>query len=315
MEAFDSIYNNNIQALREYLELGDINIKNERGMSLLHAAIIFSNSDIFNLLLENYINVNLKDNHGNTPAHLCVIHNRMGFLKMLIRHNCDLTIKNEEGHSPLYKACILGRENMISLLLESQSFNLYEMDNNDETVFMALVRSRNLDLLHKVVLDKDIIDKPNYKGEAPIHIAARAGDLKVLDYLVSNGAFVNLKTNQKETPLYYAIKAKSFDCVDLLMSHGAILDSKNKNGETALDLIEADPMLEYINEKAIKYRVEEYKVLFPLHYAILIEDYPLACKHAVLRNIHRSDPYGFTPDMLLKHIRCDRIQKLLDEIK
>ena len=69
MDAFDSIYSNNLMSLKEYLETGDINIKNERGMSLLHYAIIFNNSDVFDLLLDNYIDINIKDRQGNTPAH------------------------------------------------------------------------------------------------------------------------------------------------------------------------------------------------------------------------------------------------------
>ena len=73
MNAFDSIYSNNIYALKKYLENGDVNVKNERGMSLLHYAIVFNNNEIFNLLLENYINVNIKDNHGDTPVHYCVV--------------------------------------------------------------------------------------------------------------------------------------------------------------------------------------------------------------------------------------------------
>lgn len=313
MDAFETIYDNNIQALREYLELGDINVLNDRGMSLLHTAIVFSNSDIFNLLLENYINVNLKDKQGCTPAHLCVSYNRLGFLKMLIRHNADLKIKNNDGQTPLYKACLLGKENMIALLLESLSFDLYEEDNNEETIFMGLVRSRNLNLLNKVIVDKDIIDKPNFKGEAPIHIAAKSGDVKVLDYLITHGAFVNLKTNQGETPLFYAIKARSYDCVDLLLQHGAILDCKNKSGEKAIDLIEADSMIDFINEKSIKYKYEQYKISFPLHYAILIEDYSLVKQNLVIRNIHREDPYGFTPTMLTSHIKNEKISKLLSE--
>jgi hypothetical protein len=204
---------------------------------------------------------------------------------------------------------------MISLFLETQEFHLEEEDNKEETIFMALVRSRNLDLLAKVIVDDEIVNKPNFKGEAPIHIAARSGDIKVLSYLISHNAFVNLKTNQGETPLFYAIKAKSFDSVDLLLSKGAILDIKNKNADTALDLIEADSMIDFINEKAIKYKYEEYKSTYPLHYAILIEDYVLVEKHMVLRNIKRSDTFGFTPKMLIKYIKNERIRKLLDEIK
>ena len=315
MDAFLAIYNDNIQALREYLELGDVNIKNERGMSLLHSAILFSNSEIFDLLLESYINVNMKDNYGNTPSHLCVIHNRLGFLKMLIRHNADLNIKNDEGQTPLYKACLLGRENMISLLLETQKFDLNMMDKNDESMFFALTRSRNLDLLNKVILDDEIVNRPNYKGEAPIHIAARSGDVKILDYLIQHKALVNLKTNQKETPLFYAVRGRSLDCIDLLLKNGAILDCKNKNGETIYDLVEIDSIVESINEKRIKYHQDEYISSYPLHYAILIEDSILVKKYANLRNIYRVDSYGFTPKQINKFIKNERIEKLLNEIK
>ena len=52
MNAFDAIYSNNMMALREYLETGDINVKNERGMSLIHYAIVFANSEVFDLFCE-----------------------------------------------------------------------------------------------------------------------------------------------------------------------------------------------------------------------------------------------------------------------
>jgi ankyrin repeat protein len=141
---------------------------------------------------------------------------------------------------------------MISLFLETQEFHLEEEDNKEETIFMPLVRSRNLDLLAKVIVDDELVNKPNFNGEAPIHIAARSGDIKVLSYLISHNAFANLKTNQGVTSILYAIKAKSFDSLDLLLSKGAILDIKNKNADTALDLIEVDSMIDFINEKSIK---------------------------------------------------------------
>ena len=140
MNAFDAIYSNNIQALKDYLAKGDVNIKNERGMSLLHYAISFSNQEIFDLLLENFIDINIQDSRGDTAAHYCVINDKMGFLKTLIRKGCDLKIQNDDGQSPLFKACSLGREEMVYLLLESQDFNLYDRDSKDETIFMALIR-------------------------------------------------------------------------------------------------------------------------------------------------------------------------------
>ena len=58
MNPFDAVFSNNISQLRKYLSSGDINVKNERGMSLIHYAIIFNNQEIFDLLLENYIDIN-----------------------------------------------------------------------------------------------------------------------------------------------------------------------------------------------------------------------------------------------------------------
>ena len=151
MDAFLAIYDDNIQALREYLELGDVNIKNERGMSLLHSAILFSNSEIFDLLLESYINVNMKDNYGNTPSHLCVIHNRLGFLKMLIRHNADLNIKNQQKLNLLKKYNTKEIFNMdFTELLKN------ELDEND----VKILKFKNLDDAEKAL---NIMETQNIK--------------------------------------------------------------------------------------------------------------------------------------------------------
>ena len=157
MNAFDSIYANNINLLKEYLETGDINVINERGMSLLHYAIVFNNSEVLNLLLDNYINVNIQDKHGETAAHYCVINNRMGFLKTLIRHNCDLNIKNEDGQNALYKACVLGRDQMISLFLETMEFDLNDVDSNN--LMIALLED-DLEFWRSTVLSLDRTSEP-----------------------------------------------------------------------------------------------------------------------------------------------------------
>lgn len=313
MNAFDSIYSNNISALKKYLENGDVNIKNERGMSLLHYAIVFNNNDIFNLLLENYVDVNIQDNRGDTPVHYCVVNNKIGFLKSLIRHNADINMKNFDGQSPLFKACSLGRETIVYLLLESSNFNLYERDSKDETVFMALVRSRNLDLLNKLVIDDKIVDCPNYAKETPLHIACKAGDISIVDYLLKNNAFVNAKNNTGETPLFYAVRAQHLHIIDILLKNGAILDCKSTFGDTVYNLIPTYELSSYINEKSEKYHTYLYHSNYPLHYAIIIESYELVKKYAVIRNVNRRDPYGFSPLELAIKIGNERIIQIIRE--
>lgn len=311
MKVFDYVYSSNIQALREYLELGDVNVLNERGMSLIHYAILFNNSEVFDLLLESYINVNIMDSNGNTPIHYCVIHNRMGFLKTLIRHGANLTIQNLNQESPLYVASRLGRENMIYLLLESIPFNINEKNINDESIFFALVRSRNLNLLNKVIVNDKMVNEKNYLGETPLHIACKVGDLDIIKYLIQNKAFVNSKNKLKETPLMYAVKAMNYDVLPILLSSGAIFDCKSTYGDYPRDYILKPDKLSYVDELLIKYKTSEYKTLYPLHYAIYIEDYSLVEKYATIRNIRRMDNYGFLPLDLAKALDNSRILNLI----
>ncbi len=313
MNAFDSVYANNIPSLKAYLEHGDINVINERGMSLLHYAIIFNNVEVFDLLLENYININIVDSHGDTPAHYCVINNRMGFLKTLIRHNCDLSIKNADGHTPLYKACSLGRENMVSLFLESQKFDIMETDLKEETVFMALVRSRNLSLLNRLEVNDTIVNTPNYIGETPLHIASKAGDLQVISYLLEHHAFVNAKNKTGETPLFYAVMTQNRDVISILMKAGAVLDCKSTFGDTIYNLIPTYELSSYINEKSEEFKNYMYHSTYPLHYAIIIENVELVKKYAVIRNIQHTDNFGYTPLDLANRIHNERILKILKE--
>lgn len=313
MDAFDSVYANNISSLKQYLENGDINVINERGMSLLHYAIIFNNNEIFNLLLDNYININIVDNHGDTPAHYCVINNRMGFLKTLIRHECDLSIKNKDGHTPLFKACSLGRENMVSLFLESMKFDLFETDSKDETVFMALIRSRNIDLLNRIEINEEIVNTPNYIGETPLHIASKAGDLTVINYLIKHRAFVNAKNKTGETPLFYAVQVQNKDVISLLLKAGAVLDCKSTFGDTIYNLIPTYELSSYINEKSEQYKNYLYHSNYPLHYAIIIENTELVKKYCVIRNIEHKDNFGYTPIELARLVGNDRIYKIIKD--
>lgn len=307
MDAFDYIYSNNMLELKKYLEFGDVNALNERGMSLLHYAVIFNNQEIFNLLLDHYININICDSHGDTALHYCVINNRVGFLKSLIRHNAIINIKNNEGQTPLYKACALGRENLVDLLLEFTTINLFDKDNKDETIFMAMIRSRNMTLIEKYLPEGNLINICNYIGETPLHIACKVGDMNVIRYLIDHKAFVNAKNKTGETPLFYAVANHNLDAINILLEHGAILDCKSTFGDTIYSLIPTYDLSSYINEKSELYKSYLYHNNYPLHYAIITENIEMVRKYAVIRNINHPDKFGYTPLELAILIKNNKI--------
>ena len=176
-----------------------------------------------------------------------------------------------------------------------------------------MIRSRNLELLNKIVLDDSIVDIPNYMGETPLHIAARAGDIRIVDFLIKNHAFINSKNKSGETPLFYAVAKQNKDIIDILLKNGAILDCKSTFGDTIYDLIPTYELSSYINEKSERYKCYLYRSNYPLHYAIIIENYDLVKKYAVIRNVSRLDCFGFTPLQLARKLNNDRIIEILND--
>ena len=69
----------------------------------------------------------------------------------------------------------------------------------------------------------------------------------------------------------------------------------------------------FINEKSEKYKCYLYRSNYPLHYSIIIENYDLVKKYAVIRNVSRIDNFGYTPLELAKKINNERIIEILND--
>ena len=295
MDIFEALYQNNITLIKRYLEKEDINIRNEKGQSLLISAILYNNYEIFDLLLDNFINVNIKDNFGLTAAHYAVINNHLGFLKTLIRSKADLDIVDNDGENVLYKACLYGRENMISLILEKKSFYILDTNNKGESLFDAIVRSRNMNLLEHIRLSSDILNSRDIFKKTPLHKAALSGDVAVLYFLLSNKAFINAKDENLLTPIYYAIMEENYSAVDMLLKYGALVDLTDMNNKDIFSYCKSLEMKEYLKTKISEYKPYEYKKIYPLHHAIIDKNNDLIKLYLKEKGTIRKDCHEYSP--------------------
>ena len=317
MNPFEYIFTNDYSNLVAYLENGDVNVTDERGKSLLDYAIQFHNNDIFELLLKSYINVNIKDNLGNTAIHYAVINNRLGYLKALLQvPTIDPKMKNNLDQTPLYLACLYGREQMVLLFLESMDIDLSYVDSNGETVFMALVRSRNLDLIKRLGGYHKLLEKKNIFGQTPLAVAVKQNSYKMVEFLLENNVFVNTKDNFNETPLFSSFINENKEITLLLLQKGAILNIKDKLSETIFDKPVEEEFLNYVLEKIDILRLKDYEKLFPLHYLIYMNDENKIANYLTVQHINRTDIYGYKPlDIARFYQNTKIIKQLEDKIK
>lgn len=313
IDPFDCVFSNDVASLSTYLEHGNVNVLDNKGLSLLDYAIRLHNNDIFKVLMRNFIDVDLQDKYGNTAYHYAVINNRLTYLKLLLTTNGNAMMPNNSGQTPLFLACLYGREEMVSLYLEHYKLNLAYKDKQEETVLMALVRSRNLKLLKQFDGYESLLEEPNYFGETPLTIAVARDSVQVASFLISKGAFINTKNHFGETPLFYAIRNENYLMVDLLLKNGALIDVKNSTSETIFDLELSDDLKAYLTEKIALYNVNNYAKLYPVHYSIIIGDSKRLANALNVSNINKADSFGYTPFYLASYYNSKEMLNILKE--
>ncbi|MDE5546653.1 MAG: ankyrin repeat domain-containing protein [Anaeroplasmataceae bacterium] len=291
---FQAILDQNWKQLNSYLEHGNVNVVDAKGMSLLCYAIKLQSNDAVQILLRAYIDVDLADKKGNTSFHYAVLYNRLNYLRVLMTTNGNPMQKNKDGHTPLYLACRYRKEKMIDLYLEKYKLDMGEKDNNEETICMAFVRAKAPLLLKKYGGFEVWLEETNYIGNTPLIVASERDSIAMVKFILEYPVFINMKNHMNETALFYAVKNENKELIDLLLSHGAFLDFKNKNAETIYDIATKE-IKEYIEERKRAYKMTTYRRRYPLHYAIYMDDSKLIEKAMTLKNVNMMDSYQFTP--------------------
>jgi cytochrome c len=122
--------------------------------------------------------------------------------------------------TPLYLATWMGHIEAAKLLMERGA------DVNAPTtlgpVLIAAVGTDKIELL-KLLLERDADPNSSHGGEFAIHAAVTRGCLDCVKALVGAGADVNVKTEGGKTPIHLAKRAGQREVADYLLSHGVVL--------------------------------------------------------------------------------------------
>lgn len=163
---------------------------------------------------------NAFDKHGYTPLHWAALEGNVKIMETLLECGADMELPTAKG-SP-------------TLALAVWRFIL----NNKRTEKgLPLEREATLDAF-RLLLDRGVkVDAVNKAGLSLLHIAARNGEIGIMQRLLDYGADLEFMDNNNRTPLFHAIEADRdrYLAVKFLVDCGAKLNIRDlEHGRTPL---------------------------------------------------------------------------------
>ncbi len=165
--------NGNLVKLDSMLLNTSIDVKDNRGRSLLHWAVACKQKEVFDFLIEKGIKINAIDNQGKTPLHVAVQFNNKAYFDDLIK------LQSKNDWQTIYGASLME----------------------------LAVLNRNKELTEKLTTSGVDINITNKRGSTALELSQRIGAEGISELLLSKGADESLVRQFKIKGKYMGRKA------------------------------------------------------------------------------------------------------------
>ncbi|XP_059141178.1 putative ankyrin repeat protein RF_0381 [Physella acuta] len=184
-----AVMSRNVQIVAKLIQAGaDVNIASNCQVECT-AIVFYKQNELTKYLLECGADVNLICDSLCSPLFVAVLNNDTELVKLLIKQGA---IVDKGRDSELMVALEYGNIEMAIAVLEIGA-NSYLRDKNNTPALMIAVEICKQGFLCLFVAYEADVNVQNVKGETPLMMACRRGNVEAVKYLLSVGADVNAK--------------------------------------------------------------------------------------------------------------------------
>lgn len=126
-----------------------------------------------------------------------------------------------------------------------------DLSEKDKALFDA-IKKQDLDKIKEAIKDANVNVKDMFDG-CPLHVAARLGNVKIINLLCENGADIEGKDSTDMTPLMAATLEGHFEAAEALLEKGAkITTDLAMSLEKKVSILEENAERGMIKPEAVK---------------------------------------------------------------
>ncbi|CAK9110250.1 Ankyrin-1 (ANK-1) (Ankyrin-R) (Erythrocyte ankyrin) [Durusdinium trenchii] len=204
------------------------------GNSPLHFASTSGCQELVEELLKRQVPLNFANNDGFSPLDLCVRKRTSAVGDLLVAAGAKLVKELKPTPPTLLSAAASGLPFLCSYVLKSDDRlvkkEIVDTDDQDRTPLLVAVVKRLLG--HP--LGAAHLERHSSCGLAPLHEAARSGQLSMLQMLLEHKAHVEHVDAQGSSALFHAAMANQLEVANWLLSQGLRPEQCNDRERTAL---------------------------------------------------------------------------------
>ncbi len=278
--------------------LGDC-ICQDPDSDLLHIAAERDFAECAEILLQSGMDADIGQiNMCNTPLHKAAEKNSTQTARVLLKHGADLNALNALHHTPLVTACACGsletawvmirQSGKIPQLIKDKALLAVAEKNALKTAELMIRTGAQINskpegrsplyqalsqdcqdtaalLIHH---NADVNTRNDLEGKTPLHAAAAAGNILMVQLLVRSGAEVNAADSDCTSPVFYAAEQRSGDMLRFLIDNGALIQARNNEGLTPLHLASGKETAEILTAGGLDINATDNSGKTPLHIAV-----------------------------------------------
>ena len=181
----------NLDMVKDLVQAGaDVNAIAENGRTPIFYAAARGKASTVNFLLEKKAEINLSDKEGLTPLHCAAASGNVALVKFLVSKKANFAATANDGTTVLISGAKFPE---IVKFLADKMPNVNGVDKDGNSVMHLCAETADEETIRKLLFYSAKEDLPNKKGETPILLAARAGNLDMVKRLLN----MNVKVTQK----------------------------------------------------------------------------------------------------------------------